>query len=316
MKEFIKKLLFALISIPNCIVKRTNWYNNLFPLDKNNYPTNEWYRNHIERNYDVVNVGSSSAVYAFDYADESIKAFNWASEPQSLEFSFKVLKNFYSILRKNGIVIIPFSPFSALSVTGKWSDNTYLKYVGILDPALIDNYSILRKKKEYPLLYMPKMAIKSIIKDESLRKKEILRSISEIDQFENDANRWIDSWCREFSISSLEDPLHYKNILGRRQRLITTQEMLDFCYERNLRPILVITPMHPSLSSKFSETFRENYIYSFIRELKYNNLTFLNYMDDQRFAKTEQYINSFFMSKEGAQAFTHQLLIDIGVIKF
>ena len=292
MKRIIKQLLFAPISIPNKLVKRTNWYKNLFSLDKNNYPSNVWYREHEERNFDVVNVGSSSALYAFDYTEEPVKAFNWAAQPQSLEYSFRILKNYFSILRHGGTVIIPFSPFSALSVHGKWRESAYFKYIGILDHTLIDNYPQMARKVNYPILFMPKVAIKRIIKDVPLlRPQDYQVQLTSAAQFESDAKRWIDSWCKEFGIKDLDAPLSVENLAGRRERLAETQKMLDFCYERNLRPVLVMTPMHPSLACEFSKTFRENYIHSFIKELKGDNLKFMDYMDDERFTKDEYFIN-------------------------
>ena len=41
----------------NKLVKKTQWYKSAIP-NMSLYPTNEWYREHLERNFDVVNIGS------------------------------------------------------------------------------------------------------------------------------------------------------------------------------------------------------------------------------------------------------------------
>ena len=113
-----KQVLLIPINLLENRVKRTNWYCNSIP-NIDNYPGNKWYRDHLDRNYDIVNLGSSSAVFCFNYDGLGVKAFNWALKPQSMEYGFKILKQYFSILKHNGIVLIPFSPFSGLSVTGK-----------------------------------------------------------------------------------------------------------------------------------------------------------------------------------------------------
>ena len=69
----------------NNLLKKTQWYRNML-VDPNHdiYPDNTWYRTHDERNFDIVNLGSSGGKWAFDYSDLDIKAMNWAQQPQTL----------------------------------------------------------------------------------------------------------------------------------------------------------------------------------------------------------------------------------------
>lgn len=314
MNRFIKKTaklcLFPFFLINKC-VKRTNWYRNTIP-NMENYPDNKWYRTHDERNFEVINLGSSSGVYAFDYSDTGVKAFNWALQPQSMEYSFKVLKNYYSILRENGIVIIPFSPFSGLSVTGKWAESSNDKYYHILDSTLIENFTKVSQRRNYPLFAHPKQALKHLIKDipprKGMRNCNICHSSLE---FERDAEIWIRNWMKEFNISNLEAPLSEENKKGAESRKKTVQAMITFCIERNLRPILVIPPIHPALTNKLTPIFRENYIYSFLRCANVNQVPFFDYIDSPDFRDDRYFSNSYFMSEEGAKVFTQVLLKQI-----
>ena len=91
-------------------------------------------------------------------------------------------------------------------------------------------------------------------------------------------------------------------------------EMIEFCIERTLKPIIVIPPVHPSLAVKFTGKFRENYIYSFIREANQKNVLFLDYIDDIRFSEDKLYRNSFCLNENGARLFTNILLKDTGLL--
>ena len=306
----IKRIVFALPLLLNKLVKRTNWYKNQ-QLDKTNYPDTDWYRNHLERNFDVVNVGSSSGVYDFDYTGLDVKAFNWALQPQSLEYSFKVLKTYFSILKRKGIVIIPFSPFSGLSVTGKWAATAYDKYFTILDETMLDDYDAVRRRNLYPLLAHPKTALKRLLKDEPrITSNRNCNKCATAQEFENDSQRWMKIWQNQFHIPDLDAPMSEENKLGAASRKKLLMEMIDFCLVRDLRPVLVLAPAHPSLSSKFTKKFRENYIYSFIRDANPHKALFLDYLDDSRFLDDKDFDNSFFLSVEGARKFTKIVLED------
>ena len=102
--------------IVNKTLKKTQWYLTLFvdPLHEI-YPDNEWYRKHDERNFDLVNLGSSGGKWAFNYSGFNIKAMNWAQQPQTLLEDYNLLRHFHSILRKGGYVIITIMPFTGLN---------------------------------------------------------------------------------------------------------------------------------------------------------------------------------------------------------
>ena len=307
----IAKIPFALPLFLNRLVKKTNWYRNVIP-DESNYPDNEWYRSHLERNFDVVNVGSSSAVFAFDYTGLNVKAFNWAMQPQSLEYSFKILKMYFSILGQKGIVLIPFSPFSGLSVTGKWAETANDRYYAILDSTLVDDYESVKRRRNYPLFTQPRTALKRLVKDVPRHVCGTrIKSCHTEEEFRQDAERWMEIWKKEFNIENLSAPLSDENKKGAESRRQSLSEMIDFCLERELRPVLVLPPMHPALSNLFTKEFKENYIYSFLRRTNTRNILFLDYFDDKRFVSAEDYDNSFFLSQEGARRFTRIVLEDV-----
>lgn len=262
----------GLLLILNKQVRKTNWYKNSIP-DMDNYPNNDWYRRHLERNFDIVNIGSSSSKYAFNYADCPVKAFNWAEQPQSLTNGFKILKNYFSILKKGGKVVIALGPFSGLNVDGKWNKTVNDKYYYILDSTLVDNYRQVFWRRRFPLLFLPIHSLKRLIKD--IPVKTFNNKGCKCADFEEDAESWIENWKVEFGINDLDAPLSLDNKKGQKYRIRLLQQIIDFCLERNLQPVLVIPPMHPALAIRFSEAFWENYILYFIKQANLNRFLFI-----------------------------------------
>lgn len=291
-------------------VKKTNWYKNIIP-PFGKFPTNEWRKIDKRDNFDVVNLGSSSALYAFNYDGINIKGFNWAMQPQSLEYSLKVLMTYKSLLKKNAVVFIPLCPFSGLNAVKKWPKTCNDKYYSILDKSFIDDYLNVKKRREYPLLASPKESIKRLLKDVPRLEMPNYRNNGKID-FESDANKWISNWKKEFSITNLNEPLSEENIIRRNHDKIMMNKLLKICFENSLRPIFVLPPVHRTLSVLLTKDFRKNYIESFVNEFlnngDYSNMKFLNYLDDDRFLTDDLYYNSFFLNEKGAKLFTRVLL--------
>lgn len=302
---------FAALLHINKSVKKTQWYKSVIP-NMSLYPTNEWYREHLERNFDVVNIGSSSARYAFDYSGLPVKAFNWGEQPQSLNNGFKILKTYFSILKKGGTVIISLCPLSGLDIEGKWGKDANDKYYYILPSELINDYSSVAKRRNYPLVYYPITSIKNLMR--KTLGKENGQNTELVKTFVDDSEKWIRIWKAQFGITSFEEPLSEANNKGQERRIALLKDILAFCIERDLRPIIVIPPMHSSLASKFTSRFRENYIYSFVNKANIFKVSFLNYMDDERFDDDKYFYNSFFLNEEGAKTFTKIVLKDLQVL--
>ena len=314
-RRITKRLVKLPIDTLDKLVKKTNWYCNSIP-NTENYPGDKWYREHLDRNYDIVNIGSSSALFCFDYEGIGVKAFNWALKPQSMEYSYKVLKQYFSILKHNGIVLIPFCPFSGLTVEGKWKEYANDKYFHILDKTLIDNYESVAKRRLHPFRSMPKLSMKRLIKDVplcSMYSYDIQCKTQ--DEFERSAKTWINLWMKQFNISNLNAPPSAENIIGRNKRLETVREIINFCLERDLRPVLVIPPVHPSLTRYFTPEFCRNYIYSFIEELGIDGIKVLDNLSSDSFTKNEYFRDAYLMTKIGAKTYTKYVLTELDIIK-
>ena len=303
------------LDILDSLVKKTNWYRNSIP-NIENYPGDNWYRKHLDRNFDIINIGSTSGLFCFNYDGLGVKAFNWALKPQSMEYSFKVLKQYFSILKQNGIVLIPFCPFSGLSVTEKWAECANDKYFHILDRTLIDNYESVAKRRLHPFRSMPRLSMKRLIKDVPLNDMYSYNiQCNTQDEFEKSAKCWINLWMKQFNISNLNNPVSAENVQGRKKRLEIVRNIILFCKERDLQPVIVIPPTHPSLNKYFTLEFCRNYIYSFIEELKINDIKVLDNLSSITFSNNEYFRDAYLMNKFGANAYTKHVLVELGLIK-
>lgn len=291
----------------NKAIHHTKWYEQYW-----NGVQKFWYLNRF--NLDVVNLGSNSGKYAFNYEGLDIAGMNWAVGPQSLVHDFNILKNYFSYLRSGATVFISLCPFSSL--VSQYDKNTNLKYYTFLHPATILNFDEKEriralKIKESPIKEIPWLCIKRTLKEGI--KYVIHKPLPKCDM-EKSATKFIDSWKRQFGIADLDAPLSRQHNKDLENRSLALRDMIEFCLERDLKPVLVIPPVHPALSKRFTKKCRENYIYSFVRRANEYNVPFLNYMDDERFHDDRYFSNSFFMSDKGAKKFTQTVLKEINLI--
>lgn len=314
-------LRIFLVCTGNPILYRTKWYRSFFvDVEHQIYPSNIWYREHDERNFDVVNLGSSSALHAFDYSQTGVRGMNWAQKPQTLLEDYNLLRNFHSILRKGGYVLITIMPFTSLNKeTGIKDAMKYLK-LGTHSPIQPMHLDKARLYAEYPILFR-KPAVRALFryilgKDNLVKSTacELEHNPMNAKQLENDALMWINGWKKQFGILDFDAPLTEINQQGRKYRIQLMRELVDFCLERNYKPVYVIPPVTKYLSSQYSEQFQDTYIYSYLKEVE-RDVQILDYSKDDELQKESLYFNSFFMNKKGATLFTKRVMMDLDLIK-
>lgn len=300
MKRLIKK-------ISNKLLYHTRWF-------RNYWGGVQKFWNLREFNLDVVNLGSNSGKFDFDYSEVPLSGMNWAVGPQSLLHDYNILKNYFSYLKDGATILIVITPFSSLF--SPYTKESNLKYYTFLHPATIldfDDSERTRalKIRDYPLKEIPSYCIKQTI-------KEVIGMVSyhkmKKCNFEEHALSFINMWRRQFGINNFEVIPSAKHLMEQESRAKTLSEMIDFCLERGFNPVLVVPPIYKSLADKLTPICRQNYMYNFIEKANSKKIRFLDYIDDERFQEEEYFMNSFFMSARGAKLFTRTLLHEIGLI--
>lgn len=302
--------------ILNKMLKHTNWWKNRFAFTKQ-FVSNAGYRGDLHRNYDIANVGSNPARFAFHYDD--VRGENWSTGTQGLDMDYEILKFYHSYLREGSYVLLPIVAFSSVSgYLDKEPPKAYLaKFVSILDGLQCYYHPQLHKMKWYmrfPLLYEWK-ALHYLIKDvEPDKRIEIAEQPMSLMDLEKDAAKWINCWKKEFDIKDLDSILPGHLVEGRKKSIIMMREMISFLKERGYKPVIISPPMSESLTSFFTSDVKEAYIYSFVEAVKGEGVLYLDYTADKEFTKNEYYFNALFMNLRGRKLFTHRVLEDLGLI--
>lgn len=330
--SWIAALIFALCAIIvlqglvvfcicNKLVLKSNWLqNNYIYTESNQFISNAGYRTNLNRNYVVANLGSNPALFALKYPVGV--GLNWSTGAQGLDMDFEILKYYHSYVKENGTIIIPIMPFSFVSqyLTSKknYCDALYYsKFEKVLDWSQVPNIPLKKEReilKKWPLLLYPK-SIKYIFSDcWTDNRFEISEMNMTPDEIENDSNFWIKYWFKEFDITSLSDFQHQswsgyiddaRNILRR---------MIDFCLERNLRPVILCTPMTIQLRSMFTESDWSFMVTDFVKSVN-REVLFIDYSNVSEFQDCRLYFNALFLNSVGRKKFSERVLSDLGILE-
>lgn len=294
-------------------VKHSDWYVNGVFSDCGKFWDQKVF------NLDVVNLGSTSAVCAFDYSGLPIKGANWAMSRNYLAGDKAILENFSSLLKAKGaVVIIPLCPFSSLSGRYDGFDDRYYTF---LYPSSIPGFSKARQNavkdmQANPVPYYPAFQLWL-----ALRKRVGAifglgtRRPPSADSMERNADFWISSWMREFSLDSLDDPLSLVNRDAMDQAVCRLNGIVAYCRELGHRPVFTVPPVYAALAARFSKNARARFVYDMVERLADKDVVMLDYMDDAEFsADISLFDNSYLLSAAGAKKFTRRILKDIGLI--
>lgn len=286
----------------NIFVHRSYWYNNIEFADCAKF----W--NHKTFGMDVINLGSSSALAAFNYSEyPQLKAANWAMAPQTTLADYEVLRNYCCYLREGATVIIPICPFTCLG-----GSKYYLadKYYTILDIASIPHASYIKKqqmmeRKRNPLPYYPMMQLFT-------RKPKQKQTVCDEESLVKDAKMRMENWKKEFSIIRFSDPLSLVNQDAYDDTAVILKKMVSFCRERNYRPFLVMPPVTKALQSQFTGELKKLCIDAFVAKAVGKDVKFLDLFADNRFTN-EHFQDSFMLNESGAKLFTQVVLKEINL---
>ena len=286
----------------NKLVRKSYWYNNIA------FGNCEKFWMHRTFDLDVVNLGSSSSVAAFDYSGfVNLKTANWAMAPQTLVADLEILRNSSCYLKKGTTVIIPLCPFSCL---GGSNDDLADKYYTVLNIASMPRASYRRQQqqmeiKNNPWRYYPLVQL--------IARKPKTTNL-EVGNFAADAKMRMESWRKEFSMIRFTDPLSLVNRDAYQDGAKILSRIVDYCVERDFNPIIVMPPVSEALREQFTPEMKKLFIDDFIKEGIGSKARSLDYFEDKRFELSD-FQKSFVLNSEGARKFTGIILKDAEVVQ-
>lgn len=137
-----------------------------------------------------------------------------------------------------------------------------------------------------------------------------------LNQVETEADQRCKSWCRQFGLSdTINDiiPGELEETFSKTRKILTN--MIQFCLDNSLKPVLVVTPVSKIMNDRLSDVFIERVLFDNIRKANIQHVPFLNYLRDERFADYKMYHNNAdFLNAYGRKLFTEILIKDtIGI---
>ncbi len=284
----------------NALYKSTNAFQNQF-IDITKFQNLK-----DEDRFDIVNLGSNHPKFAFDYSESGVKGMNWALGPQTFMYDFAILKKYKKHLNPGAKVVIPVCPLKFFLLDTQ--RNNLVKYYRVFSKHEMPNYDIKQKISEYtlPLFRHPVRATRIIRDVKADNRLSLTGNPMNKEQIAKDATFWIEGcWNPEFNIDianmSALSKTNQKSIAGNIRIL---SEMIQYCIDNGLQPVLAMLPVTKELLSKFSEEFIQQHILRYINESNKQGVPVLNYLKDERFTSPNLYINSFFMNAAGRKYFT------------
>lgn len=298
----LKNFTFRIL---NALVRRSYWYNNIVFDDCSKFWSIK------EFDLDVINLGSTNALCAFEYQGSSMKGANLAMKEQSLIADYEILRNYSSFLKHdNPYVIISLSPFSSLEGNNMFFPDKYYTILNIVSIPYANHAKAIELKKiqKAPIYYYPLISLFSDIKRLFIKKHE--RTLSE-NELRKDAKEQFKQWMFKYSILDFKNELLIINKDSYSDSIKILSDLISFCIERNFKPIIVLPPVTKYMAELFTEDMFNFYIYKFISEANKYNVPFFNYWQHECFRENNYFQNSYLLNKTGAKKFTQFVLNDI-----
>lgn len=292
----------------NALYKHTNAYQNQF-VDVRKFFT----KGGVGDNLEIINLGSNHPKFGFDYTGLDVRGENWGIGPETFEYDFAVLRKNVSHLAAGAVVIIPVCLLNFFSYRKK-NRGTHVKYYSFLPPKDIVGYSQLDKWSNYsfPLLFHPRR-LYSLLRDTKKDNRLLLdTNLCKTEaELKKDADKWINSWNKEFGIKLPSLTLSANNEKDISNNIQILKEMIEYCLSKGLKPVIAILPVTNYLYSRFTPEFIEKHILAYIDDANEAKVPVVNYLTDERFTDSSLYINSFFFNTKGRKKFTKQFIEDL-----
>lgn len=299
--------LIFVIFVTNSLYKNTNDYRNGIIDIKN-------YENGIPDNLKIINLGSTYSKYAFGTYDQlNILGCDMSLQSQGLSYDYAILKQYKDHLSKDAFVIIV---VAACCMMYEGNANNLL-YYHILDRKQNPNYKFINKIKNYfPILVHPKK-IKKIISD-SLPYYDVYDTLTkEINTYTSEQilNNMVNVWIKIFNLKDLKSiDISSQNINTINKNIETLKNMIEFCEEEKINPIIVVPPFSDKLNQYFSKEFTQKIVSDCVKKaINHKNVPFLNYQWDEYFKdKYNLFIDGGFrLNKYGSKIFFNRLVSDL-----
>ena len=256
----------------------------------------------------VGNLGSSHGMYDFNYElleTQGYECFNFANTSQSYDYDYAVLKEYVQYMDADSIMLIPVSYFSFNNevVNETEAEAMSLRYYHFLSSENIPNYDLYIDVTTHRLPILS--AGEDILKLLPDFKLSIIALAAENDEIDiEDFTRWAqERYSRHFE---------NKEEYFLPERIRNLYDIIDYCKEHDITPILITPPFSGYYRDLVPETFLQEFQETVSAIASDTGVEYYDYSDDDRFRDNLSYfMDADHLNEEGAAYFTEILINEI-----
>ena len=249
---------------------------------------------------DVGNLGSSHGAYDFSYdkiTDRGYTCFNFANTSQSYNYDYAVLKEYGHYMKDDSVLFIPVSYFSFNNelTNSTEAEAMSVRYYHFLSPQNIPDYDL------YVDIVTTRLPILSAGEDilqlfPNLNAVLTAHAANEGIDVEEFARRAQERYSRHFD--NKED--YFLD-----ERIENLYEIIDYCKENNITPVLITTPFSKYYVDLVSQDFLQEFQTTVNTIANDTGVNYYDYSHDERFYENLEYFSdSDHLNETGAAYFT------------
>ena len=257
----------------------------------------------------IGNLGSSHGAYNFDYTlltNRGYSCFNFANASQSFDYDYAVLKEYGHYMAPGSVLFIPVSYFSFNNevINEEEAQAMSLRYYHCLSPENIPDYDFYLDviTNRLPIL----SAGEDILKLFSFGKLSIVAFAAE-DETRNDIN------IEEFASQARERySRHFDNKeeYFMPERIEELTDIINYCKEHRITPVLITTPFSNYYQDLVSEEFLQEFHDTIDTIVSDTGVNYYDYSCDPRFYDNLQYFSDCDHLNADGAAYFMQLLTE------
>lgn len=288
-------LLICLLNIPYKKMDDDNY------LDMEKYKTLGEYVTDIE----IANIGSSHGAYDFDYSylqALGFSCFNYAGVSQTFDYDYAILQEYGKYMTPGSILFIPVSYFSFNNEVTNDTEAQALsvKYYHCLSPRYMPDYDLFTD------IVTTRLPILSAGSDILKLFPNLTLTVCAADTGDDIAEfqrRAQDRYNRHFE---------GKEAYFLPEREEELREIIRYCQEREITPILVTTPFSCYYRDLVSDAFLSEFSAKVTSIAEETGVYYRDYSYDERFRDNLDYFSdSDHLNEEGAAYFIQVLISEI-----
>lgn len=248
----------------------------------------------------IGNLGSSHGAYDFNYNNIMSRGyicFNFANTSQSYDYDYAILKEFGQYMETNSVLFIPVSYFSFNNevVNAAEAEAMSLRYYHFLSPENIPNYD------PYVDIITNRLPILSAGEDilklfPNINPALIAHAADDGIDVEEFAKRAQERYARHFD---------NKDEYFLPERIEELYDIIDYCNNHKITPVLITTPFSKYYRDLVSEDFLAEFNETVTTIASETGANYYDYSCDSRFRENLDYFSdSDHLNEAGAAYFT------------